>query len=201
MLPILSFRPARTSSRFYCTLLLISALLSAGPGCKDDRAIHVYRTAKSANLQKESGSAGLGWNMPAGWSVRDGDAMRLASFSAPGPAGEADVSIVRLAGDGGGLAANINRWRGQIQLAPLAENTILNQMQREQGKLGVFKWIQLTNPGLGSNAIYGAVLQSKRGVVFVKMNGSLETLRANQEYFLQLCRSITEKTTSQSSNP
>jgi hypothetical protein len=46
--------------------------------------------------------------------------MRLASFRA----GEVDMSVSKMPGTAGGTLANVNRWRGQIGLAPLTEGDL-----------------------------------------------------------------------------
>ena len=46
--------------------------------------------------------------------------MRYASFNAPAPnGGNVDISVVTFPGEGGSDTDNINRWRGQIGLAPV----------------------------------------------------------------------------------
>ena len=44
--------------------------------------------------------------------------MRLASFNAPYGNGIADISVTNFSGDGGGLKANVNRWRKQLGMEP-----------------------------------------------------------------------------------
>ncbi|MBC7368661.1 MAG: hypothetical protein H7343_17935 [Undibacterium sp.] len=64
---------------------------------------------------------GLIWSAPAHWTAKPASAMRKASYAISGEAGAtADFSITAFPGDVGGDLANVNRWRGQIQLAPLA---------------------------------------------------------------------------------
>lgn len=59
------------------------------------------------------------WTVPQGWTQdpNAGD-MRVALFHLPGTGGEA--TITRFPGDVGGLLANINRWRKQLAMEPLA---------------------------------------------------------------------------------
>ena len=48
--------------------------------------------------------------------------MRIGSFFASGKDGlKSDISVVVLAGAAGGDLANVNRWRGQINLEPIGE--------------------------------------------------------------------------------
>jgi hypothetical protein len=60
------------------------------------------------------------YTVPSGWTVveRPGP-MRLLELKA----GEATASLTYLQGDAGGLAPNINRWRGQVGLAPMENAT------------------------------------------------------------------------------
>ena len=69
------------------------------------------------------------WKTPEGWTEVAPSSMRYASFSAPAEdAGKIDISVVTFAGDGGSDADNINRWRGQMGLAPVDANTVTAQV-------------------------------------------------------------------------
>jgi hypothetical protein len=63
----------------------------------------------------------LVWAAPAGWSPKPGSAMRKGSYAVSGPEGTGDLSITAFPGDVGGDLANVNRWRGQLQLPPVAD--------------------------------------------------------------------------------
>jgi hypothetical protein len=55
--------------------------------------------------------------------------MRYASFSAPADdGGKIDISVVTFPGDGGSDADNINRWRGQMGLAPVDSKAVTSQV-------------------------------------------------------------------------
>jgi hypothetical protein len=55
--------------------------------------------------------------------------MRYASFSTPAEDGaKIDISVVTFPGNGGNDADNINRWRGQIGLAPLDPSAVTSQV-------------------------------------------------------------------------
>lgn len=63
-----------------------------------------------------SAQASLAYDLPQGWVAGAPGGMRMLSFTAPGGI---DVSVTSLGGAGGGLAANLDRWREQLGLAPL----------------------------------------------------------------------------------
>src|SRR5438477_2240523 len=65
------------------------------------------------------------WTMPEDWTEVPPSSMRYASFSAPADeGGKIDISIVTFPGDGGSDADNVNRWRGQMGLAPVDDNAV-----------------------------------------------------------------------------
>jgi hypothetical protein len=69
------------------------------------------------------------WTTPESWKEVPPTSMRYASFSAPADeGGKIDVSIVTFPGDGGSDADNINRWRGQMGLAPVDANAVTSQV-------------------------------------------------------------------------
>jgi hypothetical protein len=69
------------------------------------------------------------WKTPEGWTEVPPSSMRYASFSAPAnDGGKIDISIVTFPGDGGSDADNVNRWRGQIGLAPVDASTVASQV-------------------------------------------------------------------------
>src|ERR1700694_1652515 len=118
-----------------CTGLLGAALgaaatLSCFPGF-DNSKIEVYRVEKEHDSQisqmpgAPSGMGGRGavtWQAPADWEEQPASGPRRGTFKIHGKDGsEADLSITAFPGDVGGLLANVNRWRGQIQLPPLTQ--------------------------------------------------------------------------------
>ncbi len=50
--------------------------------------------------------------------------MRLATYMVPSDAGDQEVAVTRFPGQVGGVLANINRWRGQMGLQPIADEDL-----------------------------------------------------------------------------
>jgi hypothetical protein len=89
--------------------------------------------ASTASPDSDSASGGLPrWEVPAGWRAAGPRPMRLASFEVPDAGGAGDVSISSLAGDGGGLLANVNRWRGQVGLPAQDEAAVRKEAKSLQ---------------------------------------------------------------------
>jgi hypothetical protein len=62
------------------------------------------------------------WQVPAGWQEVNGGSFLVAKFMLTGNGGmAAAVNVSSSAGAGGGLAPNVNRWRGQLGLPPEEE--------------------------------------------------------------------------------
>ena len=112
------------------------AWIASGAGC-GDRGIEEHTVAKGTELvppgptPKADAPTPTAENAPEPWAVPDGwtrDAepreMRLATYHAPDPGGPIEVAITRFAGRVGGERANINRWRGQMGLAPIDEGEL-----------------------------------------------------------------------------
>ena len=77
----------------------------------------------------DSGAPRIRWKTPEGWIEVPPSSMRYASFSAPAEdGGKIDVSVVTFPGDGGSDADNINRWRGQIGLAPIDPSAVTSEV-------------------------------------------------------------------------
>jgi hypothetical protein len=88
------------------------------------------RSPQMAAMPPRNASAPqIKWETPEGWTEVPPSSMRYASFSAAdGNGGKIDISIVTFAGDGGSDADNVNRWRGQIGLAPIDASAVTSQV-------------------------------------------------------------------------
>ncbi|MBL9187399.1 MAG: hypothetical protein JNK23_07985 [Opitutaceae bacterium] len=73
---------------------------------------------------------GLAWSAPASWAAKAPGSMRKGSYTIKGEGGEADMSITAFPGDVGGDLANVNRWRGQVGLPPIAPADLASAVQR-----------------------------------------------------------------------
>jgi len=70
-----------------------------------------------------AGPDSLAWELPAGWEAQTpSSAMRMAQASIPGAAGAGELAVFHFGvGGGGGAEANIQRWIGQMDVAPGSE--------------------------------------------------------------------------------
>ena len=147
------------------------------------------------------------WKLPAGWVAKDSaNAMRIGSFAAMdaelADSGEldphaVDVSVVQLAGDAGGLKANIVRWMGQagVKMGPEDLDAFIaaaSHFKTTSGQDGMF--VDLTDKLSGDmtqdKTIYGAVVQTKEYTVFVKAMGEMARVVKQKPIVKAFCQSL-----------
>ncbi len=68
-----------------------------------------------------------GWTAPAHWKPQTPGAMQAVKYTVGEGKAAAEVTAVFLGGLGGGLKPNLDRWRGQLSLAPAAESEVDKQ--------------------------------------------------------------------------
>ena len=141
-------------------------------------------------------SGGLSWMLPAGWSELEPSALRLVNLRVAGDE-HAECYLTTLGGAGGGLAANVNRWRSQMSQPALSEAEIAALPRREWlGREAVLLTIDGTFGGMsGENAaenwrLEGLLLVDAAKSWFLKMTGPRERLLSEHEHFLQLAASM-----------
>ena len=137
-----------------------------------------------------SGDA-LVWQAPAAWTQKPAGAMRKASYLVPGEAGESDLSVTAFPGDVGGELANVNRWRGQIALAPLSADDLDGAVTRlDQNGLKVTV-VELSSKGDPTNkAILGAIIPYSGATWFFKLSGPGTSVKAAKPAFLEFLRTV-----------
>jgi hypothetical protein len=142
----------------------------------------------------------LAWVSPDGWKEEAGMHMRIASFHPIADPNSIDCYIIALAGPAGGLEANLERWLGQLGLQPSDDN--VNQLTKSAQifntkdglEVKVFDFTTLQTQGNSSDkSMIVAMIPVGQTTVFVKMTGSIESVKQNKDNFLNLLRSITRK--------
>ncbi len=130
------------------------------------------------------------WTTPAGWTVSVApNPSRLATFSIVEGSNKAEVTITRFPGDVGGLLPNINRWRGQIGLKPVAD---ASQQPMEALEVDGAPSQLLDLQGAGETSSRMLVVLTTRGgfTYFVKMTGPGALLGRERQNFVTFARSL-----------
>ena len=136
------------------------------------------------------------YSLPPGWSEKPLTPMRLASFKAASPNGkEMDVSVVSLPGVAGGDLANVNRWRGQVQLDPIDEAALAQTAEHLQINGHDFLLVDLASEKpIGAEGekqrILAAILDENEHSWFIKMTGEEAAVAAQKPAFIDFLRGL-----------
>jgi hypothetical protein len=150
-------------------------------------------------------AAGMRWTAPANWKAEAARPMRAATYSIPLAAGDQGIAecVVNYfgPGQGGGVDANIERWRGQM-LGPDGKPAA-GKIDKRAGRGVPITVIDTTGTysGMGGPMsagakpvpgyrLIGAIVEGPGGSVFFKLTGPAKTIAAQQKTFEQLLASI-----------
>lgn len=174
--------------------------------CKDDE-VHTYRVASDSTPENpasaaadpvpkeetsndhEAPSASVVWQVPGDWTAEKAGQFATAAYGLPGGG---KVTVSKLAGDGGGLAANINRWRGQVGLKPLGDQDASGQPLRIADSTEEMQLFNLTSVDsvADSPGILAGVLPLRTETWYFKFSGPVGVLRKSEGVFAEFLRSV-----------
>lgn len=129
---------------------------------------------------------------PPGWKEAPAGGMRVASFTIEEGSSKGEVSVIPLSGGSGSVLENVNRWRGQINLAPTTAEALAKEMQEIQVAGGPAYYVDL----LGTTSKDGpqrtlAVIVPRGGQTwFIKMWGPPELIHRQKGAFEAFVRSL-----------
>jgi len=182
-------------------VLLAPLSLFVLSSCKDDK-IHTYRVANDAaaespappdvdsmRAEPEIATLAVGWKVPEDWKQEKAGQFATAAYALP-EGGR--VTVSKLAGDGGGLAANLNRWRGQVGLKPVADKDVSGQPLKIADSDEVMQLFNLTSVDSAADAegILAGILPLKTETWYFKFSGSVGVLRKSEAVFAEFLRSV-----------
>jgi hypothetical protein len=130
-------------------------------------------------------SAPVRWTTPAGWREVPPDGFRLGSFLVQSQAGKAEVAITSFPGSVGTELDNVNRWRSELQLAPVAESDLSSQpvtVDSCEGKL-------FDIAGAAARTVV-AVIPRHGNSWFIKMKGDSAAVAEAKPAFLEFLQSV-----------
>jgi hypothetical protein len=111
--------------------------------------------------------------------------MRKGSYSVSGPEGAADLSITAFPGDVGGDLANVNRWRGQLQLPPVPDLTgALQPLEANGFRILVFDGAN------GGTRMLGAIVPRAGETWFFKLTGPDALVAREKPAFLDFLKTV-----------
>lgn len=147
------------------------------------------------------------WNTPDGWKdEQKTSSFRLATFTISGKDKTATCTIIPLAGEAGGLKANVGRWLGQVvtgggddamAMSVKTDEAKVKQIMDAQQKFltkGSFPAVMFDFTAVTAKdtdaSILATVVTVGGSTIFVKMLGPKSLLVKNKEKFKTLCQSL-----------
>lgn len=142
---------------------------------------------------------GIRFTGPIGWTADAPRATRVVTLRPPGTK-QTECVVSVLGGDGGGVSGNVDRWRGQLGLGPLAaaEFAALPRVilaGRDGVQLDLLGALDdaMTARKLPQARLLGAIALLEGKALFVKLTGpEAEIDEAVKNGFLELCASLAE---------
>jgi hypothetical protein len=138
----------------------------------------------------------LQYQLPNGWEEKPLSPMRLASFKSVAPGGkETDISVVSLPGTAGGNLANVNRWRGQLNLQPIDEEALGKTAEHLQANNHEYLLVNLESEGPvngqpDKQRILAAITCEANRCWFIKMTGETAAVESQQAAFKDFLQSL-----------
>jgi len=141
----------------------------------------------------QSENANSIWTVPSSWQSVPPSQFLLAEFSIPGVNGaKAEVNVAEMGGEGGGLLANVNRWRGQLGLNALSENELSPLAQSFDvpgGKATLIDFAGVDSKTGVPTRLVGAIVSQNDQTWFYKLMGSEPIVAQQKDAFMKFIRS------------
>jgi hypothetical protein len=140
-----------------------------------------------------SGQSKPNWEVPSGWKELPGGQFLVAKFALTGAANaQANVNVSMSPGEGGGLLANFNRWRGQLGLAPVAEADLAKEVQPLDLSSGKASVADITGQDARSGQkvrLLAVVIPRSGETWFYKLMGNAEVVQQEKGAFMKFVQS------------
>jgi hypothetical protein len=131
-------------------------------------------------------AAPVRWTLPLGWKEKPITGPRLASLAITGEhGGQAEVAITSFQGSVGTELDNVNRWRGELSMAPVGMDEVASvpvTVDSSEGKL-----YDLT--GKSARTVV-AMIPHNGSSWFIKLRGDTATVAAAKPAFLEFLKSV-----------
>ncbi len=187
---------------------LAASWLALAPGCRRDEITHARVPKEPATASstlatssmgagaadvppppRPEGAASLRWTLPPGWTEEVAGGMRYATLKPPVP-GKLEATVVVLSGSAGGELANVNRWRGQIGLEPIAEGSLASARKSVKTALGTLPVYDFSSDGATKSRVIAGMAVREGQTWFVKMSGDAASVSKARADFMKLLESL-----------
>jgi hypothetical protein len=134
------------------------------------------------------------WTVPTGWKEISGGQFLFAKFLIAGEGdAKAAVNVSSSAGDGGGLAANINRWRAQLGQGPWSEAELQKNTQEIEVLGGKGTYVEMSGTDSSTDkpaTTLGVKVVRSGSTWYYKLMGEPKLVAAQKENFLAFVKGV-----------
>lgn len=134
------------------------------------------------------------WTVPTGWTEVARSPFLIAKFQVTGEgAAKADINVSMSAGDGGGLLANVNRWRGQLSLSPLDVHGLEKIVETVQSAGTSATLVDFSGEGAengDAQRCVGIMITRPSEAWFFKLMGSSSVVAREKQKLVEFVRSV-----------
>ncbi len=134
------------------------------------------------------------WTVPSTWKEISGGQFLFAKFLIAGEGdAKAAVNVSSSAGDGGGLAANINRWRAQLGQGPWSEAELQKNTQEIEVLGGKGTYVEMSGTDSSTDkpaTTLGVKVVRSGSTWYYKLMGEPKLVAAEKENFLAFVKGV-----------
>jgi hypothetical protein len=134
------------------------------------------------------------WTIPAGWQEVAAGQFLVAKFTIAGEGGAtAAVNVSQSAGEGGGVAANVNRWRGQLGLAPLSDDDASKSVMVIDVASGKASLVDMSGTDARTGQptrLVGVIVPQSNQTWFYKFMGDTQVVESQKTMFTQFVQGV-----------
>jgi hypothetical protein len=149
----------------------------------------------------QGAAAGIHWSIPSRWTEQPARPMRIATYSVPPAAGDADAAECAVyyfgKGQGGGVDENMARWAAQFEGSPKPDRSAKEVNGLKVNLVQVAgAYLAPGGPAMQSQGrkvnyrLLGAIVEAPEAAVFFKCTGPAKTVAAAHLEFESLIGSV-----------
>lgn len=161
--------------------------------CSDVTVGGVAATFVELHSPEAAPARPLTFTVPGGWVEIPASGMRVAALKTGTGDAALELTVIRLAGDAGGLLANVNRWRKEVELPELDAEKLRETTRVESvgGTSGAV--VDLLGPetaGAKRQRTLGAIVVRHGQSWFFKLRGPAAAVESHRSAFDEFLRSV-----------
>jgi hypothetical protein len=163
----------------------------AGNRAADGRAPHPPMSGGVADFGPGHPSP-ITFETPTGWVAGPSDRMRKAAFGVGDEEKHALITVIDLGPEAGSLLANVNRWRGQLQLPPITEGELPQEVRHlpVDGQRGDYVELKSSEGTQPRQAMLAVMVPHGGKKWFIKMVGDGAIVEREKPHFEAFVRSL-----------